>query len=49
MGATYYQRKDRGRKGRKSFVVVVRWQGERETQIVRSKQDAEDLVRQVHK
>jgi hypothetical protein len=24
MGATYYQRKDRGRKGRKSFVVVVR-------------------------
>jgi integrase len=49
MGATYYERKDRGKRGRKSFVVVVRWQGERETQIVRSKQDAEDLVRQVHK
>ena len=49
MGATYYERKDRGKRGRRSFVVVVRWQGEREIQIVRSKQDAEDLVRQVHK
>ena len=49
MGATYYERKDRGKRGRRSFVVVVRWQGERETQIVRTKQDAEELVRQVHK
>src|SRR5689334_12579871 len=38
MGATYYERKDRGKRGRRSFVVVVRWQGERELQIVRSKQ-----------
>jgi hypothetical protein len=49
MGATYYARKDRGRSARKSWVVVVRWQGERELKIVYSEQDAKDLVRHVHK
>jgi integrase len=49
MGATWYERKDPGRKRRKSWVVVVRWQGERELKTVRSKQDAEDLVRMIHK
>jgi hypothetical protein len=49
MGATYYQRKDRGRKARKSWVVVVRWRGERELKIVHSEQDAKDLVQLVHK
>jgi hypothetical protein len=49
MGATYYERKDRGKRGRKSFVVVVRWQGERELKIVRSKEDAKALVQLIHK
>jgi hypothetical protein len=49
MGATYYERKDRGRKVRKSWVVVVRWQGERETKIVHSEQDAKALVQMIHK
>ena len=49
MGATYYQRKDRGRRGRKSWVVVVRWLGERELQTVRSEQDAKALVQMIHK
>jgi integrase len=49
MGATYYQRKDRGRRGSKSFVVVVRWRGERELKIVRSEQDAKALVQTIHK
>jgi integrase len=49
MGATYYQRKDRGRRGRKSWVVVVRWQGERQLQIVYSEQDAKALVQMIHK
>src|SRR5216117_4011868 len=48
MSATYYERKDRGRKARKSWVVVVRWQGERETTTVHSKQDAKDLVKHIH-
>jgi integrase len=47
MGATYYQRKDRER--RKSWVVVVRWQGERELKIVHSEQDAKALVQMIHK
>lgn len=49
MGATYYLRKDRGRRGRKSWVVVVRWQGERQLQIVHSEQDAKALVQMIHK
>jgi integrase len=49
MSATYYERKDRGRKPRKSWIVVVRWQGERETTTVHSKQDAKDLVEHIHK
>jgi integrase len=49
MGATYYQRKDRGRGRRKSWVVVVRWQGERELKIVHAEQDAKALVQMIHK
>ena len=49
MGATYYQRKDRGRRGRKSWVVVVRWQGARELKIVHTEQDAKALVQMIHK
>jgi len=49
MGATYYQRKDRGRRGRKSWVVVVRSQGERQLQIVHAEQDAKALVQMIHK
>ena len=45
MGATFYRK---GR-GAKSWVVVVRWRGERHHKLVASKQDAEDLVRRVHK
>jgi len=47
MGATYYQRKDRAR--RKSWVVVVRWQGARELKIVHTEQDAKALVQMIHK
>ena len=47
MGATYYRRKDRAR--RKSWVVVVRWQGARELKIVHAEQDAKDLVQMIHK
>src|SRR5690242_18972428 len=49
MNTSYYERKDRGRKVRKSWVVVVRWQGERETKIVHSEQDAKALVQMIHK
>jgi integrase len=45
MGSTFYRK---GR-GAKSWVVVVRWRGERHYKLVASKQDAEDLVRRVHK
>lgn len=49
MGATYYRRKDRGRGSRKSWVVVVRWQGERELTTMHSEQDARDLVKEIRK
>ena len=49
MGATYYQRKDRGRGRRKSWVVVVRWQGTRELKTVHAEQDAKALVQMIHK
>jgi len=49
MGATYYARKDRGRRARKSWVVVVRWRGERELKTVHSEQDAKALVQTIHK
>jgi integrase len=49
MSATYYQRKDRGRGSRKSWVVVVRCQGARELTTVHSEQDARDLVKEIRK
>jgi integrase len=46
VSATYYKRQDRRRK---SWVVVVRWRGERELMTVHSEQDAKDLVKHAHK
>ena len=45
MGATYYRRKDR----RQAWVVVIRWQGQRELKVVHAEQDAKALVQLIHK
>ena len=45
MGVTYYRRKDR----RKAWMVVMRWQGQRELKVVHAEQDAKALLQLIQK